>query len=113
MDDEETRLLLHSLLETTFPGLDLYYRPPGNLKLNRPCVVYEPKAIEPSFSNNSTYVVGIRFQITVLSNLPGYTNIRNIFALSNTAGIVISGNRSYVSSNIVHDIFIVSVNSIT
>ena len=113
MDDEAIRLYLHSQLESIFPGLPLYYRPPGNLKLNRPCIVYEPKAAEPSYSNNETYVVGTRFQVTVLSDLPGYGNTRKIFGLLNTAGVVISGNQSYVSSNIVHDVFTVSVNSIT
>lgn len=112
MDDGEIRLYLHSLLETYFPGLALYYRPPGNLKLTRPCIVYEPKAPEPSYSNNETYVVGTRFQITVLSDLPGYDNTRNIFGLPNH-GVVISSSRSYVSSNIVHDVFTLSVNSIT
>ena len=109
MDNEEIRLYLHSLLETTFPGLPLYYRPPGNLKLNRPCIVYEPKASEPSYSNNVTYVIGTRFQITVLSDLPGYSNTKNLFDIS---GIVISGNYTYASSSIVHDVFTISVNSI-
>lgn len=112
MDDTEIRLYLHSLLETAFPGLDLYYRPPGNLKLDRPCIVYEPKKAEPSYSNNETYVVGTRFQVTFLSDLPGYGNTRNIFGLANQ-GVVISNNSTYVSANIVHDVFTVSVNSIT
>jgi hypothetical protein len=112
MDDDEIRLYLHSLLETYFPTLNLYYRPPGNMKLTRPCIIYEPKETEPSYSNNDTYVVGIRYQITILSDLPGYANTRNIFALPNH-GCVVSGNQTYVSSNIVHDVFTVSVNSIT
>lgn len=113
MDEEDVRLYLHSLLETAFPDLNLYYRPPGNLKLDRPCVVYEPKGSEPSYSNNDAYVVGTRFQVTVLSDLPGYGNTRNIFGLPNAGGIVISSNNTYVSSNIVHDVFTVSINSIS
>ncbi len=110
MDEEQIRLYLHSLLVAAFPELNLYYRPPGNTKLTRPCIVYEPKAPEPSYSNNSTYVVGTRFQLTFLSNLPGYADARKIFAIP---GIVINdGNQSYVSSNIVHDVFSISVNSI-
>lgn len=113
MDDEETRLYLQSLLETAFPGLTVYYRPPGNLLLERPCVIYEPKALEPSYSNNAAYVIGTRFQVTVLSDLPGYGNTRNIFGIPNQADVAISGNSSYVSSDIVHDIFTVLVNTIT
>jgi hypothetical protein len=112
MDDEDVRLYLHSLLETAYPDLGLYYRPSGNLKLDRPCIIYEPKASEPSYSNNNPYVVGTRFQVTILSDLPGY-GTRNMFGLVNQAGIVIYSNTSYVSSDIVHDVFTLSVNSIT
>lgn len=110
MDDNTIRLNLQTLLEAAFPDLKIYYRPPGNLKLTHPCIVYEPKEHEPSFANNKPYVVGIRFQVTFLSDLPGYSNKRAMF---NIDGLVITGNRSYVSSDIVHDVFTISVNSIT
>ena len=119
MDNDEIRLYLHSLLVTAFPGLNIYYRPPGNMKLTRPCIIYEPKAAEPSYANNNTYVVGTRFQVTVLSDLPGYPNREAMLDLPaktarwGTQGVAISGNQSYVSSNIVHDVFTISVNSIT
>jgi hypothetical protein len=110
MDDNTIRLALQTLLEAAFPDLTIYYRPSGDLELTRPCIVYEAKAIEPSFSNNTLYVAGTRFQVTFLSDLPGYANKRDMF---NISGIVISVNRSYVSSDIVHDVFTISVNSIT
>jgi hypothetical protein len=110
MDETAIRLALHTLLLAEFPDLTIYYMPSGNLELTRPCIVYEPKAAEPSFANNETYVVGTRFQVTFLSDLPGYANKRAIF---NIGGIVITGNRSYVSSDIVHDVYTLSVNSIT
>ena len=110
MDDDTTRLNLHSQLVAAFPDLSIYYRPSGNLKLTRLCIVYEPKADEPSFANNKAYTIGARFQITILSDLPGYSNKRAIFDIDWSA---ISGNRSYVSSDIVHDVFTISVNSIT
>lgn len=110
MDDNTIRLNLHTLLSTAFPDLAIYYRPPGNLILDRPCIVYEPKEREPSFANNKPFVIGTRFQVTFLSDLPGYGNGRDIFDIS---GIVIIANRSYVSSDIVHDVFTISVNSIT
>lgn len=111
MDDNATRLQVQTALETAFPDLTVYYRPAGNLKLARPCIIYEPKAYEPSFSNNSAYVVGTRFQMTILSDLPGYANKKNVFNIP--GWYVMSGNHSYVSSDIVHDVFTISVNSIT
>lgn len=110
MDDDTTRLSLHAQLVAAFPDLTIYYRPPGNFKLSRPCIVYEPKKSEPSYSNNKPYIVGTRFQVTILSDLPGYNNKRAIFDID---WLVITGNRSYVSSDIVHDVFTLSVNSIT
>ena len=110
MDDDTIRLNLHNQLVAAFPDLTIYYRPPGNIELTRPCIVYEPKQDEPSYANNKPYTIGTRFQITILSDLPGYSNKRAIFDID---WISISGNRSYVSSDIVHDVFTLSVNSIT
>ncbi len=120
MDDDAIRLALQSLLEAAFPDLTIYYSPSGNLKLTRPCIIYEPKSLEPSYSNNAPYIIGTIFQITILSNLPGYANKRNIFNVlawsrlwSGMPGVVLISSRSYVSSDIVHDVFTISVNSIT
>ena len=110
MDEEEIRLYLHSALETAFPDLNLYYRPPGNLKLEYPCIVYEPKSPEPAYSNNSAYVIGTRFQLTFLSTLPGYSDVRNIYSVP---GIIVGNTQVYVSSNVVHDVFTIFVHSIT
>lgn len=109
MDDDTIRLYLHTQLAAAFPDLALYYRPSGNLQISRPCLIYEPKAYEPSFSLNETYAVGVRFQVTILSDLPGYSDKRNVYIMP---GVIVSSSDSYVSSDIVHDVFTVSVNSI-
>ena len=110
MDEDQIRLYLHSRLESTFPGVGLYYRPPGNLFIERPAIIYEPKEFEPSFANNEAYVVGTQFQITLLSDLPGYTSIRKIFGM---LGVVVNNSRTFVSDDIVHDVYTVSINTIT
>ena len=109
MDDEEVRLYLQTLLETTFTDVGIYYRPPGDLILDRPCIIYEAKSSEPSFANNTPYVIGIVFQATLLSELPGYADKRLIFAIP---GVIVNNNRSYVSEDVVHDVFTLSVNTI-
>lgn len=109
MDDESIRLFLHGQLAVALPTLTLYYRPPGNLLLSRPCVIYEPRASEPTYSSNVTYIVGTRFQITILSDLPGYPNKRNMFDIP---GVQVVDNNSYVREDIVHDVFTVLVNVI-
>lgn len=110
MNDVQIRLYLQSKLETAFPELTVYYRPPGNLLLDRPCIIYEPKALEPSFASNFTYITGTRFQITLLSDLPGHADKRNVFNIPN---VTVYGTSSYVTSDIVHDVFTVLVGTIT
>jgi hypothetical protein len=109
MDDNTIRLLLHSKLVAAFPDLVIYYQPSGNVPLDRPCITYEPKRDEPTFADNDLYTMGRRFQVTLLSDLPGY-NKRPMYGIS---GIVIVNQVSYTSSDIVHDVFNISVNSIT
>lgn len=109
MTDDEIRLLLHNRLLNAFPGLKIYYQPPGNHILERPCIVYKPQATEPSYANNSVYSAGTRFQVTILSDRPGYSDKRNMFTI---IGVNIVNNTSYMVENIVHDVFTISVNSI-
>jgi hypothetical protein len=108
MDDEDIRLFLQSALETAFPGLTVYYRPTGNIAKTRPCVVYEPRKTIPSYSNNAPFVVGREFQVSILSDVPGY-NTRPMFSIP---GITNRSNNSFISEDIVHDVFIVAVNTI-
>lgn len=112
MTDEERRLYLQSTLETLHPGLPVYYRPPGNMILSRPCVVYEPKEYQPAYANSEVYIFGISYQVTILSSLPGYAGSRNLLN-TRTAGISVRNHQSFVHEDIVNDVFQVSVNSIT
>jgi hypothetical protein len=111
MDNEGNRLLLHSLLAATFPDVTIYYRPPGNILLEYPCIVYERKSLEPSFANTAPYVVGTGFQVSFLSKLPEYFNVEAIYNLTGQ-GPVITSSDSYENDDIVHDVFNISVNSI-
>lgn len=106
MDENTARLGLHTLLENTFPEADdIYYQPPGNIPLARPCIVYEPKAYEPKYANNTAFITNRRFQVMFMSNLPfGYFNTKLMFGLIDQ-GLIVSDNRSYVSSDIVHEVF--------
>jgi hypothetical protein len=111
MDSEENRLFLHSLLETTFPDVTIYYRPPGNILLEYPCIVYERKAFEPTFANTAAYIVGTRFQLSFLSQLPGYSSVQSLYALHGQ-GLIVTSSDSYENDDIVHDVFSISVNSL-
>jgi len=110
MDKEEVRLYLQNALETKFPDLPVIFRPSGNHKLIYPCVTYEPKKEEPSFANNLPYTIGTQFQVTFISDRPGYADTRLIYELM-SQGIAITSNNSYAVNDLVHDVFIISVHT--
>jgi hypothetical protein len=110
VDDEDIRLYLQTLLGVNFPDVNgPYYSPPGDIILERPCIIYSTLQAEPAYASNLPYVVGTRFQVTILSNLPGYGNKRAMFGMP---GVIVNSNNSYVAEDIVHDVYIVSINTI-
>lgn len=109
MDESQIRLTLQTKLEETFPGVPVYYQPPGNKVLSRPCIVYEPKSTQPSHANNTAFTIGIRYQVTILSNVPGFFDKTKMHEIS---GITIISTNFYTVEDIVHDVFIVTVNAI-
>ena len=111
MDEDATRLFLHGLLQSAFPNTSIYYRPPGNILLEYPCIIYEKKAHEPAFANSYPYAIGVRYQVTLLSKLPGNSNTQVIFGLANQ-GVIVIDSDSYESDDVVHDVFTISVNSL-
>jgi len=96
-----------------FPDLEatnsIVYRPSGQVKLTYPCLIYEPRRTHTSHANNFLYVAGTRFLVTILSQRPGYSNIRNMFTIP---GISVSQDTSFMEADIVHDVFTVFVNVI-
>lgn len=107
--DEAVRLFLHERLAAAFPSVKLYFRPPGNILLSYPCIVYAPQRARPAYAANVPYVIGMQYQVTLMSLLPG-TDRRPMFHLP---GVVMISNTSYVHTDVVHDVFILSVNCIT
>jgi hypothetical protein len=110
MDDDLARQYLHAKLEERFPDMAMVvYRPPGDLYLDKPCIVYEDVAHEPSFANNVPFVVGTKFNVTILSDLPGYGTPKDIYRIE---GVTVTSSRSHVTKDIAHNVFTVSVNTI-
>lgn len=97
----------HNQLEAIFPGLNLYYRPPTNLLLEYPCIVYDVKNFNASRANNAVYVNGTTFRATVMSVLPGYEDTRNMLQLAHSEHI-----NSFISDGIVHEVFDISLRNV-
>ena len=108
MDENSIRLHVHSELERIFPDAkSIYYRPPGDIILTRPSIVYDAVSEEPSYASNRPYTIGMSYQVTLLSDLPGYFEKRKIYDMS---GVTVSHNSSYVSDDVVHDVFTITMN---
>lgn len=103
MNDE--RLELHQMLSDLFPEYMIYFRPSSKLILQYPCVVYDVSGYKASTANNKTYTKATRFQIKVLSIVPGVKNANKLLDL-NARHIT-----SYITEDIVNDIFELSLRS--
>lgn len=109
MVNDPARLYLHGKLNELFPELTAYYSPPGDLILERPCIVYSAQQLEPSYANNLPYSIGRRFQITFLTDRPGVDGLDDMFRIPNVA---VSNHQSFTKEDVTHDIFIVTINKI-
>lgn len=62
------RLEFHDKLLVHCPNC--YYKPPSNIKLEYPCIIYYPKAWDILRANDSAYVRHSGYEITVISKNP-------------------------------------------
>jgi hypothetical protein len=106
----DDRLMLHQALLDTYPGVKVYYQPPGDMLLPRPCIVYTTLQNEAAYASNQPYVIGTRFQVTLLADIPGYFDRKLMFYVP---GVSVVNNNGYVSEDVIHDVFTVVINTIT
>lgn len=109
MISNPARLYLQEILEDTFPERTVYYRPPGDAILPRPCIVYTALQFEPTYANNVPYSLGIRFQVTFLSDRVGPDGLGAMYSLKN---VIVTNHQSYFTEDVAHDVFTVTINSI-
>lgn len=102
---DEDRLVLHNLLLELFPTLKLYFRPPSKIILEYPCIVYDVKKLNANYAANKPYNKGTTYQLTVMTNLPGFADAKKVLDIPNS-----THTTSYIVSDIVHDIFDVTIN---
>lgn len=110
MDEEDIRIYLHNVLVTIFPGFSIAYNPPGNVLFERPCIIYKPLEIEPSYASNVGYIMGMKYEVVILSDLPGLYG--QSWALYDRRDITVRTHKTYTHEDINHDVFVVSVNTI-
>ena len=94
------RLEFQSLLENVLGAGDVYFQPPGDLRMNYPCIVYNRSQIKTTFADNSPYFHTKRYQVTVIDRNPDSETPDKIAKLP-----MCSFDRHYVADNLNHDVF--------
>lgn len=100
----DKRIWLSIQLEDIYPGIKRYYRPTNNLPLEPPYIIYTKDKLDADYSNNSPYSKTERFQVILVSNLPGEFDISLMLNIKGA-----EHKSSYTQKDLVHDVFSVSV----
>lgn len=91
-------------LQTLLSGLPgvakAYFQPPGNEKLEYPCIIYNRDRIETQSANNKPYKVDVRYSLTVISPNPG-----EVVSLEVAKLPLCEFDRHYKKDNLYHDTF--------
>ena len=78
----------------------IIFRPHSGFKLTYPCVVYDLKAVTPTFAGDDLYNKGERYEVTFMSKWPGDARAFWILDMRYSSHI-----RNFVADDVVHDIF--------
>lgn len=94
-----SRLELQSLLEKFLGNRNVYYKPPENLKITFPAIVYTVDKIENTKADDVKYLTRKRYSITVIDRSPDNKAIEKILELPYS-----SFDRNYKADNLNHDV---------
>ena len=97
-----SRFDLHEKLVEILGSRNVYFKPPATAKMSYPCFVYKKHTLEAENADNSKYLVGQKYQVTIIysdpdSQLPEKFFKEFRFCTTNTP--------TYVSDNLYHDVF--------
>ena len=98
------RLELHEKLVAILGTRNVYYQPPVNVKLSYPCIVYKRNTMDAGYADNSKFVTGQRYQITIIYSDPDSALPENLFKALDFCS---PNTPTYVSDNLYHDVFTV------
>ena len=102
MENDVKRTYLHEALASAYPDLALYFRPPKDMFITRPCIIYEPKAQKPKYASG-LYSLGAEYQLTILTDLPGFSG--DFSLLYQIPRVTVLSTTAFVEDDIVHDVF--------
>lgn len=96
----DNRLNLQTLLETILKSRNVYFQPPGSVKLKYPAIVYALDDFESRHANDSVYNLIRLYSITLITEDPDSSTIGELASLPMCRFI-----RHYKSDNLNHYVF--------
>lgn len=82
-------------------NIPVYYKPPSNMRLKYPCIVYSSSGIEEQKANNTSYLIHRRYEVTYLTQQVDHEAVAKDIADSVPYGYII---REYESDGIQHTV---------
>lgn len=78
----------------------VYFQPPEGFRMSYPCIVYERAGIEKKTANNQSYLIHMRYRVTVIDKNPDSLIPIMVATLPKC-----SHEQHFVSDNLHHDVF--------
>lgn len=97
------RLELHEKLCEVLGSRHCYYRPPESVKLVYPCIIYDKRTGDSWYADNGSYIFGQGYDVTVIDKDPDSEigdRIMQAFQMCRS-------DRSYVSDNLYHSLYVI------
>ena len=94
-----SRLELQSILEELLNSRNVYYQPPGSVKMQYPAIRYSINKIDKRIANDSTYSILRSYELIVIDTKPDNPVIDKLLALPYCAH-----NTAYKADNLYHDV---------
>lgn len=88
------------LLKTILESNAVYFQPPKSTEMVYPCIVYERSYIKTEFANNTPYLFGKLYTVTVIDRDPDSLIPDKIASLPKC-----TFDRHFTADNLNHDVF--------
>ena len=98
------RLKLQEELASVLGSSNVYFQPPESIVMKYPCIVYEKKAIESLYADNSRYFQSQMYDVTVIDKDPDSSVVQSLLDHFK----YIYYDRHYVVDNLNHDSLVIS-----
>lgn len=96
------RLRLHEILCDILGSRNCYFKPPANITMQYPCIVYELEGVSTRHADDRRYLKNKRYSLTVIDHDPDSPIVDRLI---NSGLKYLEQNDSYVSEGLQHFLF--------